>query len=159
MKDSFNRIDRKSVIHNLLCPIEKWISAFVLFSNLQDLHLPIAGWLGGMIIFIEFSTLSYRSSLEHHRRTASTMARIKHTASKSAGGKASRMRLAIPAARKTKPAEGGVRNLHRFFRESLPCAKALNSAGVGRRLAFQSQGYLCSSRLVRGTHCRTERRN
>ena len=36
------------------------------------------------------------------------MARAKQTASKSTGGKAPRKQLAIAAARKTKPAEGGI---------------------------------------------------
>ena len=42
------------------------------------------------------------------------MAYTKQTANKSTGGKAPRMQLDTAAARKMKPAEGGVRNPHRF---------------------------------------------
>ena len=42
------------------------------------------------------------------------MARTKQTARRSTGGKAPRKQLAAAAARKTKPAEGGIRKPHRF---------------------------------------------
>ena len=61
------------------------------------------------------------------------MARTKQTARKSTGGKAPRKQLATKAARKSAPANGGVKKPHRFF---LSCDKQIKNKSSCEAVRF-----------------------